>query len=197
MSWARNPWMVFSLGEWSLWSQNQGRQSSLALGDNLPRDGVSIKILLSVQISPKYNCKILLQKFMKVNQILNHNCVRRAGVCDKGPAHSGVSVNPEHCQIVIKQSGNHKHDLFRLGRWNVDPLHDKPGETVETLNRRKVDICCAQEVLWRGASTRTVTGKNSQYKFFWIGNETGDGGVGTFVAKKWIENVLDVKRARD
>ena len=121
---------------------------------------------------------------MKVNQILNQNCVRRAGVCDKGPAHSGVSVNPEHCQIVIKQSGNHKHDLFRLGRWNVDPLHDKAGETVETLNRRKIDICCAQEVLWRGASTRTVTGKNSQYKFFWIGNETGDGGVGTFVAKK-------------
>ena len=52
---------------------------------------------------------------------------------------------------------------------------------------------CARSTTWQRASTRTVTGKNSQYKLFWIGNEIGNGGVGIFVAKKWIEQVLEVK----
>ena len=43
-----------------------------------------------------YNCKMLLQNFMMVNQILNYNCVNRAGVRDKGLAHGRLSVNPEH-----------------------------------------------------------------------------------------------------
>ena len=81
-------------------------------------------------------------------QILNYNCVNRAGVHDKGPAHGMVSVNPEHCQTVIKQSGKHNHELFRLGTWNVGTLRGRTGEIVETLNRRKIDICCVQEVRW-------------------------------------------------
>ena len=48
---------------------------------------------------------------------------------------------------------------------------------------------------WRGASTRTATRKNSHYKLFWIGNETGNGGVGIFVEK--IEKVLEVKHVND
>ena len=46
------------------------------------------------------------------NKILNRNCVDRAGVHDKGAVHGRMNVNPEHSQIVIKRSGNHKHDLF-------------------------------------------------------------------------------------
>ena len=68
-------------------------------------------------------------------------------------------------------------------------------EIVETLNRIKIDICCVQEVRWRGASTRTATRKNSHYKLFWIGNKTGNGGVGIFVEK--IEKVLEVKHVND
>ena len=30
------------------------------------------------------------------------------------PVHGRVSVNPEHCQTIIKQSGKHKLELFRL-----------------------------------------------------------------------------------
>ena len=48
-----------------------------------------------------YNCKILLQNFMMVNQILNQNFINKAGVQNKGPAHGRVSVNLEHCQIII------------------------------------------------------------------------------------------------
>ena len=48
-----------------------------------------------------------------------------------------MSVNPEHCQTVIKQSRNHKHDLFRLGSWNVGALRGRAGEIVKTLKRRE------------------------------------------------------------
>ena len=126
---------------------------------------------------------------MIVNQILNHNCINRAGVHDKGPAHGRVSVNTEHCQTVIKRSGNHKHDLFRLGGWNVGTLRGRAGEIVETLYRRKIDICCVQELRWRRASPRIIAGKNS-HNFFWIGNETGNGGVGIFVAKNGLRRCL-------
>ena len=107
-------------------------------------------------------------------------------------------MNPEHNQTVIKLSGKHKHELFRLGTCNVGTLRGRVGEIIETLNQRKIDICCVQEVRWRGTSTRTITGKNnSQYKLFWIGNEIENGGVGIFVAKKWIKKVLEVKLVRD
>ena len=66
------------------------------------------------------------------------------------------------------------------------------------LNRREIDICCVQKVRQRDASsTRTLTGKNCQYKLFWIGNETGNGGARIFIAKKWIKKVLEVKRDSD
>lgn len=83
---------------------------------------------------------------MIVNEIINHNCINRAGVHDKGLVHSRVNVNPKHCQTIIKRSGNHKHNLFKLGSWNGGTLRGRAGEIEETLNRRKIDICCVQEV---------------------------------------------------
>ena len=72
-----------------------------------------------------------------VNQMLNNKCVNRAGVCDEGPAHGSVSVNPEHCQTIIKQWENYKLDLFRRSIWNVGTLHGRTEETVWTLNQKK------------------------------------------------------------
>ena len=87
--------------------------------------------------------------------------------------------------------------MFRLGSWNVGTLCGRAGGIVETLNRRKIiNICCTPKV-WQGASTRLVIGSNSQYKLFKIGNETGNSDVGIFVAKKWIEKVLEVKCVSD
>ena len=54
---------------------------------------------------------------MTINQTLNHNCVNSAGVRDKVPAHGSVSVNPEHCQTIAKQSGNYNHDLVAGMCW--------------------------------------------------------------------------------
>ena len=40
---------------------------------------------------------------------------------------------------------------------------------------------------------RRITGKASQYKLLWVGNNSGYGGVGIFVAQKWVEMAIEVK----
>ena len=68
---------------------------------------------------------------------------------------------------------------------------------VETLTRRRVDICGIQEVRWRGGSARLLTGMNSRYKLYWMGNQAGTGGVGILLAEKWIDKVFDIARVSD
>ena len=36
-----------------------------------------------------------------------------------------------------------------------------------------------------------------EYKLFWVGRNSGLGGVGIFVAGKWVQHVLDVNRIND
>ena len=62
--------------------------------------------------------------------------------------------------------------------------------------KRKIDICCVQ-VRWRGASVRTVTEKIASTNSSGLVKKTGNGGVGVFVTKKWIDKVLEVKRVSD
>ena len=58
-------------------------------------------------------------------------------------------------------------------------------------------MCCLQEVRWRGASTRMVDAKDSRWKFFWVGNAQGTGGVDILLAEKWVEKMFDMKRVSD
>ena len=53
------------------------------------------------------------------------------------------------------------------------------------------------KVRWRGASARLVTGKDSRYKFFWLGISHGTSGVGVLLAEKWVDKVHDIKRMSD
>ena len=85
------------------------------------------------------------------------------------------------------------HNL-RIGSWNVGTLKGRSNEIVEVISRRNIDICCIQEVRWRGASTKLIQGKNTIQKLFWIGNDQGTNGFGIFLAEKWIEKVFDIKR---
>ena len=133
------------------------------------------------------------------------NCVNRAGVNHESSAHGRDGVNPEHHPTVIKRSGTtettettERTELkFKVGSLNVGTMRGRSGEVVETLTRRKIDICCVQEVRWRGASARMITGKDSEYKMFWVGSKTGLGGVGILVSREWIEKIVDVKRVNE
>ena len=57
------------------------------------------------------------------------------------------------------------------------------GEVVEILTRRKV-ACCVQEVRWRDGSDKLITGKNNEYKMYWVRNNSGLDGVKILVAGK-------------
>ena len=76
-------------------------------------------------------------------------------------------------------------------------LRGRSGEVAEFLERKCIDLCCIQETRWREKSVRMIEGKKARYKLFWIGNEKGTSGVGIFVAEKWIDKVIDIKRVSD
>ena len=88
-------------------------------------------------------------------------------------------------------------DTLKIASWNVGTMRGRSSEVVETITRRNIDLCCVQEVRWRGASARYLTGKDSRYKFFWVGNDQGTSGVGILLAEKWVEKVYDIKRVSD
>ena len=89
------------------------------------------------------------------------------------------------------------HNAFKIASWNIGTMRGRSSEIVETITRRNIDLCCVQEVRWRGASARHITGKDSRYKFFWIGNNQGTSGVGVLLAEKWVDKVYDIKRVSD
>ena len=80
-----------------------------------------------------------------------------------------------------------------VGTLNVNTLKGRVCEVVETLSRRKADLCCVQESRYLGGHCRIIMGKDSRYKLFWSGNSKGTAGVRVFVEEKWIEKVFEVK----
>ena len=50
---------------------------------------------------------------------------------------------------------------------------------------------------WRGASARLKMGKANEHKMFWVGNNFSLGCVKILVARKWIDQIFNVKRVND
>ena len=98
---------------------------------------------------------------------------------------------------MLKVSLTVEHDTFKIASWNIGSMRGRSSEIVETITRRNVDLCCVQEVRWRGASARHITGKDYRYKFFWVGNNQGTSGIGVLLAEKWVDKVYDIKRVSD
>ena len=110
-----------------------------------------------------------------------------------GVGNGRVGVRYGHHQITIQRP----YQSFRVATLNVGTMRGRAGEVVETMSRRGVDVCCLQEVRWRGKGTRMVCGKDSRYKFFWSGSQSGTGGVGILINEKWTEKVIEVVRVTD
>ena len=62
---------------------------------------------------------------------------------------------------------------FRVGTLTVNTLRGRVFEVVETLSRRKVDVCCVRK-------TRHHGGKDTRYKLYWSANDKGTASVGVF-----------------
>ena len=59
--------------------------------------------------------------------------------------------------------------------------------------RRKVKVCCIQEVRWKGEGSRALQG----YKLIWKGNSEGTAGVGVLVASELVDRIIRVERISD
>ena len=90
---------------------------------------------------------------------------------------------------------------FRVASLNVGTLNEKDHEVVETLSRRRIDLCSLQETRLAGGveanQSRVICGKDSKYKLFFCGNKQGLGGVGILLSEKWIDKVIKVDRFSD
>ena len=69
-------------------------------------------------------------------------------------------------------------------------------EVCEELRKRKVYVCCIQEVRWKGQGARFVGALGQRYKL-WSGNDAGFGGVGILVKEEISGNVVEVRRKSD
>ena len=114
---------------------------------------------------------------------------------------SGLAFRVWEARSGYGKSCKHPKPTFRVASLNVGTLKKRSSEVVETLTCRRVDICPVQKHRWAGGieanQTRLMNGKNSNYKFYWCGNQMGLGGIGPLLAEKWIEKVFDVQRVSD
>ena len=65
------------------------------------------------------------------------------------------------------------------------------------LRKRKVDVCCIQEVRWKGQGARSVGASGQRYKLWWSVNDARFGGVGILVKEEISGNVVEVGRKCD
>ena len=92
---------------------------------------------------------------------------------------------------------NSSPDNFHVTSLNVGTMKKKSLEIVETMERRRIDVCCLQETRSKGGRARMLQGKSAKYKYYWSGNDKGLGGVGILAAEKWVTSVVEVKRPSD
>ncbi|KAK3554952.1 hypothetical protein QTP86_001867 [Hemibagrus guttatus] len=62
------------------------------------------------------------------------------------------------------------------------------------MERRKVDILCAQETRWKGSKARSI---GAGFKLFYYGVDSKKNGVGVVLKEEFVRNVLEVKRVSD
>ena len=106
-------------------------------------------------------------------------------------------VNGRAANGPVKSTCKIPYNVFKIALWNIGTMRDRLSEISETITGRNIDLCCVQEIRWRGASARLITGKDFKYKFFLVGNNHGACGVGVLLAEKWVDKVYDIKKVSD
>ena len=69
-------------------------------------------------------------------------------------------------------------------------MNGKGGEVCEELRERMIDVCCLQEVRWRGLCASMLGMKGRRYKLWLSGKGDGIGGVGVIVKEELCEKVV-------
>jgi len=76
-------------------------------------------------------------------------------------------------------------------------MSGRSAEIVETLHRRKIDVCIVQETRWTGSGARVMVrecqGINSSGRVV----KTVMQGLFFFLSDRWIDRIVDVKRVNE
>ena len=67
----------------------------------------------------------------------------------------------------------------------------------EEVSKRRVGVCCIQEVKWKGQGARFVDTSGQRYKLWWSGNDAEFGGVGILVNEEIYGNIVELRRKSD
>lgn len=85
-----------------------------------------------------------------------------------------------------------------MGTVNVGSMSRRSAEVADMLCRRKVDVCCLQEVRFKNEGVRFLQGGDkTRYKLFWTGGTKGYNGVGIAVKGELVEKVVKVRRVNE
>ena len=100
----------------------------------------------------------------------------------------GASLHPEtrkHCLQNDRRPD--ERNGVRVGTWNLGSLSGKGGEVWEELRKRMINVCCLQEVGWKGQGAKMLGMDGRRYQLWW--SEKGDrvGCVGTMVKDELCE----------
>ena len=80
---------------------------------------------------------------------------------------------------------------------NVGTMVGRGREMVDMLARRNIDICCVQEVRYKGDGARTLGVNEEKHKLWYSGGRQGLHGVGIMVRQDLVDNVLKIERFSD
>ena len=73
--------------------------------------------------------------------------------------------------------GKEVNRLILIVTLNIGTIRGRSNGIVKMLLKRQIDICCVQESRWRDESARKIAGRIFLHKFFWKGDNSGNGGV--------------------
>ena len=73
-------------------------------------------------------------------------------------------------------------------------MRGKNRELADTMTRRKIDIACIQETMWKGAKAREI---GEGYTTFYHGYNTKKDGVAIVVGEKWRDKILELNIISD
>ena len=80
---------------------------------------------------------------------------------------------------------------------NVGWLLGRGRELVTMLAKRRVDICCLQEVRYRNQGCTRIGSNEEKYKLWYSGGVEKINGVGVMMKADLVDNVIEVERYDD
>ena len=97
----------------------------------------------------------------------------------------------------VRADESREGGVLKVCTVNVGTMVGRGREIVDMLSRRNIDICCVQEVRYKGDGARTFGVNEEKYKLWYSGSREGLYGVGIMVRQDLIDNVLKIERFSD